>query len=93
MTKTVCYSDDKTLYYIKELVCGFCNWISVEKFDKLPEQHPMKLDYAVQYDNSYFRKVLPFNFWKVRNYFHIIEEQVPDDHELVKDYITCGRHN
>lgn len=90
--KTIVYSDDKTLYYIKELaLCGFCNWVSVEKFNELPEQHPMKLDYAVQYDNSYFRKIFPFNFWKVRSYMKI-EKQVEDDHELVKDYIQCDRH-
>jgi hypothetical protein len=94
--KTTIYSLDKKYYYVKEFVCGFCNWVGVEKLTKLPEdfiQNPKTfgnlLRGFVQYDNSYFRELLQFNFWKVKSGEQI---QVQDDDELVKDYYGCGRH-
>ncbi len=83
--KTIVYSKDGKYYYIKELVCPRCNWISVEKFNEKPEKG--WISHAYQYDDDYFRSALPFTFWKVKSGN---EAQIDDNHELVKDYIDCG---
>lgn len=50
--KTIVYSKDKKHYYVKEMVCGHCNWISVEKFNEKPEKG--WISHVYQYDGSYF---------------------------------------
>ena len=87
---TIKYSDNRILYYIQELVCPFCNWLTVEKFDKKPDNSVF--DGGIEYDGGrYYRKFYPFNFSKVQQYKHI-EEPISKDDELVKDYVGCGRH-
>lgn len=82
--KTIVYSDDKNYYYVKELAMGRDFWLSVEKHIKQPEPTGWVSD-VMQFDNSYYRVILYFTFWKVRSYMKI-EEQVEDTNELVKDY-------
>jgi len=95
--KTIQYSENGEYYYVKDFVCGFCDWTGVEKLKKLPEDfvaNPKTFCNLLrgfrQYDGSYYRELLPFNFWKVRSGKQV---QVQDDDELVKDYIACGRHS
>ena len=85
--KTIVYSGDKKHYYIEELACSKCNWISVEKFEEGPKKG--WISHAYQYDNDYFRGALPFPFWKSKSG---LKEKVQDNHELVKDYQGCGHH-
>jgi len=82
--KTIIYSRDGKYYYIHELACTSCRWFSVKKFDEKPEMTWIMTIY--QYDGKYYRTALPFTFWKIK---HGEEVQVPDDHELVQDFIPC----
>lgn len=83
--RTIVYSKNREYYYIKELACPRCNWISVEKFSEEPKKG--WISHAYQYDGKYFRSALPFTFWKVKSGD---EEQADFTHELVSDYIGCG---
>ena len=83
--RTIVYSEDKRYYYIKELVCGHCNWISIKTFDEEPKEGWVSHSY--QYDGSYFRSALPFAFWKVKSG---TRERVRNNHDLVQDYQGCG---
>jgi len=82
--KTIKYSKDGDYYYIHELACGNCSWFSVQKFDEKPKMKWIMNIY--QYDGKYYRKALPFSFWKMK---HGNEVKVSDDHELVLDFIPC----
>lgn len=84
--KTVVFSDTENWYYIKELSCPSCNWISTKKFDEEPNTlHTF--EYKIKYDDIYYRIIRPFRLWKIKigN-----KKQIEDNDELVKDYHTCG---
>lgn len=83
--KTLVYSKDGSYYYIKELACPKCNWISVETFTEVPKKG--WVSHAYQYPEGYFRSALPFPFWKGKSGENI---EVEDDHGLVADYKGCG---
>lgn len=86
--KTVVSSDAENWYYIKELACPSCNWISIKKFDEEPKMlHAFES--KNKYDHKYYRIIRPFSLWKIKTGNR---KQVDDNDELVKDYHTCG-HN
>ncbi len=85
MMKTLVFSKGEEYYYVKELVCPRCNWISTKKLDEQPPA-PF-ISHSYQYDGEYFREAKPFTFWKIKSGR---TETVEDDHELVRDYMTCG---
>jgi len=91
--RTAVFSDAENWYYIKELVCPFCNWISIKKYDEEPKSlhvFESKIKYDDKYglyDKSYYRIVRPFSLWKIKTGN---KKQVDDSDELVKDYHTCG---
>ena len=82
---TIAYSKNKKYYYIKELACSKCSWVSVEKFDK-PQHTQGWPNHSIQYDNTYYRHYCPFPFWKIKSGE---SEVVNNDHELVIDYVMC----
>lgn len=87
--KTIIYSvgvGGEYYYYIKELVCPRCSWMSVTKFLSRKPDTPW-ISHAYQYDGFYYRAARPFTFWKINEGE---SETVEDDHELVRDYVTCG---
>ena len=93
--KTIVFSQDGKYYYIKELVCPHCNWVGTVKHKTLTEAKIGWVSEVAGYDTkdpskiAYYRTVLPFTFWKVKEGREI---QVEDDNELVQDYVPCGKH-
>jgi len=84
--RTVVLSDAENWYYIKELACPFCNWISTKKYDEEPKTlHTFES--KIKYDNKYYRIIRPFSLWKIKTGN---KKQVYDSDELVRDYHTCG---
>jgi hypothetical protein len=84
--KTIHYSDNKQFYYIKEFAGGWSYWLSVTKFPRKPASCGWISD-IIKFDNTYYRHALPFTFWEIQDKTKL-EEQVADEHELVKDYET-----
>jgi hypothetical protein len=88
--KTIIYSDNKNYYYVKELAMPRDFWLSSRKYTVQPEPTGWISD-IMQFDNLYFRVILYFTFWKVRNR-NKIQESVSDDNELVRDYQDVQNH-
>jgi len=83
--KTILYSDDKEYYYVKEFATPRDFWLSVRKHPKRPNATNWVSD-AVQFENSYFRMILYFTFWKIQDKLHL-QELVSESNELVRDYL------
>ena len=83
------YSADGNWYYLPVLVCGFCNWVSVERYETEEEVKALLvqgLDFGIMYDKTYYRICKPFNLWKVKTGE---EKELAMDHELIRDYVPC----
>jgi hypothetical protein len=102
--KTILFSDDESFYYVEEMACPKCHWVSTKKFttkEEALEGSKSALDptglmlggairVTLKDDIVYYRTVLSFIFWKVKQHQHK-EKQVEDNDELVLDYMPCHK--
>lgn len=86
---TILYSNDKGCYYVKELATPRDFWLSVTKHKRKPKSN--WISDVVEFDNSYFRIVLYFTFWKVKDTLNR-QEVVTEDNELVRDYLEVQKY-
>ena len=85
---TIRYSNDKQYYWIEELATSRDFWLSTRTYLEQP-----KLEWisdAIQYDGEYFRVILYFTFWKVRDRLDI-KQKVANYNGLVRDYRDAQR--
>ena len=83
------YSKDKNWYYLPDEVCGFCNWVSTKTYKSKEEVKALitkGLDFAILYDDSYYRLCKPFNLWKIKSGE---EGEIDKEHTLSRDYCPC----
>ena len=85
---TIRYSDDKQYYWIEELATPRDFWLSTKIYLSKPK---LKwISDAIQYDGTYFRVVLYFTFWKLKDRLDI-KQKVVNYSGLVRDYRDAQR--
>lgn len=95
---TLSISDNRQLYYVKELATSRSQWFSMREFQETPETlakydrangifHPSASLFNTGDGTRYIREVFPFTFWKVVQYYHI-EEVVGREDPRVLDYLA-----
>ena len=61
-------SADGRLYYVKEDAGGWDFWLSTEMWPAIPTMNQSEDMFGGYYQiGSFFRKIYPFNFWKVKS--------------------------